>query len=211
MDLQILIPLKRLAGAKQRLHPALGGDERRRLMLAMVEHVAREAVAADVGPVALASCEPLAPALARTYRVGLVSDGELPWNEGLDHARGLISPAPQAVLYLAGDLPLVSASDVRALVAAMPERGIAIGRAHDGGTNALAVRPADVITPAFGSAGSALVHAQLAASGRDRVGHARPPRAGARRRHARRRTPRKAVTDSVTTTCNAQVTPASRV
>jgi len=107
VDLQILIPLKRLAGAKQRLHPALGGDERRRLMLAMVEHVAREAVAADVGPVALATCEPLAPRLARTYRVGLVSDGELPWNEGLDHARGLISPAPEAVLYLAGDLPLV--------------------------------------------------------------------------------------------------------
>ena len=162
MDLQILIPLKRLAGAKQRLHPALGGDERRRLMLAMVEHVAREAVAADVGPVALCSCEPLAPALARTYRVGLVSDGELPWNEGLDHARGLL--APEAVLYLAGDLPLLAASDVRALVTAMPERGIAIGRAHDGGTNALAVRPADVITPAFGSAASALVHAQLAAT-----------------------------------------------
>ena len=164
MDLQILIPLKRLAGAKQRLHPALGGDERRRLMLAMVEHVAREAVAADVGPVALASCEPLAPTLARTYRVGLVSDGELPWNEGLDHARRLISPAPEAVLYLAGDLPLLGASDVRALVAAIPERGIAIGRAHDGGTNALAVRPADVITPAFGSAASALVHARLAAT-----------------------------------------------
>jgi len=163
VDLQILIPLKRLAGAKQRLHPALGRDERRRLMLAMVEHVAREAVAADVGPVALASCEPLAPALARTYRVGLVSDGELPWNEGLDHARGLISPAPEAVLYLAGDLPLLSASDVRALVAAMPERGIAIGRAHDAGTNALALRPPDAIVPSFGAARSSAVHAALAA------------------------------------------------
>ena len=111
MDLQILIPLKRLAGAKQRLHPALGGDERRRLMLAMVEHVAREAVAADVGPVALASCEPLAPTLARSYRVGLCRTASLPWNEGLDHARGLLRPAPEAVLYLAGDLPLVSASE----------------------------------------------------------------------------------------------------
>src|SRR4029079_379085 len=145
--------------------------------LAMVEHVAREAVAADVGPVALASCEPLAATPAPNYRVGLGSDGELPWNEGLDHARGLISPAPEAVLYLAGDLPLVSASDVRALVAATPERGIAIARAHDGGTNALAVRPADVITPAFGSAASALVHAQLGGTARIGAGVPGPPRA----------------------------------
>jgi 2-phospho-L-lactate guanylyltransferase len=161
---QILIPLKRLAGAKQRLHPALGDDERRRLMLAMVEHVAREAVAADAGPVALASSEPRAPGLAQAFGIGHVTDGGLPWNEGLAHARNQLTEPLELVVYLAGDLPLVQARDIRALLVATPPRGIAIGRAHDGGTNALAVRPVDALDPSFGAPGSAAVHAERAAA-----------------------------------------------
>jgi 2-phospho-L-lactate guanylyltransferase len=51
-------------------------------------------------------------------------------------------------------------------VAALVEAGGAgtavIGRAHDGGTNALWVCPATALVPAFGAAGSAAVHAARA-------------------------------------------------
>ena len=44
----------------------------------------------------------------------------------------------------------------------MPARGIAIARAHDGGTNALGLRPAAAIVPSFGVDQSARAHAALA-------------------------------------------------
>jgi 2-phospho-L-lactate/phosphoenolpyruvate guanylyltransferase len=164
VDVRILIPLKRLAEAKQRLAPAMDGDERERLMLSMVTHVAREALASGAAPVALASCEPRAVMLASSLGIELVTDGGLPWNEGLVHARGLLEPGAEAVLYLAGDLPLLRAAEVTELVRGAPERGVVVGRAHDGGTNALLVRPIDAITPSFGSPRSAAVHVALAES-----------------------------------------------
>ncbi len=159
---QILIPLKHLEGAKRRLHPQIGAEARRSMMLTMLAHVATEALRADIGPVALASSEPRAPSIAEEHGIGLVDDGGLPWNEGLVHALERLPSTPDAVLYLAGDLPLVTAEEIRALAGAVPAHGVAIGRAHDGGTNALGLRPSDALVPSFGSPQSARVHAGLA-------------------------------------------------
>jgi 2-phospho-L-lactate/phosphoenolpyruvate guanylyltransferase len=162
VDTDVLIPLKRLDAAKSRLRSALSGAERRRLMAAMVDRVVRAALAAEVGRVALASSDPDAPGLAARLGIEAVSDGGLHWNPGLVHARErLVAPAP-AVLYLAGDLPLLEPDDVLALVAAGAGATAVIGRAHDGGTNALWVAPAPALEPAFGSRGSAGVHAARA-------------------------------------------------
>ena len=166
MGVQILIPLKRLATVKQRLAPAATAAERERLMLSMLEHVAGAALASGEGPVSLASSEPRAGALAASLGIGLVTDGGLPWNEGLVHARELVGADALVggVVFLAGDLPLLEPGDVSELVAAAPARGVAIGRAHDGGTNALVVRPADALDPSFGAPQSAAVHSRLAAA-----------------------------------------------
>jgi 2-phospho-L-lactate guanylyltransferase len=162
MAVQILIPLKPLAIAKQRLSPELAPDERRRLMISMLEHVCRQAVAARVGPVALATSEPAAPLLAERLGVDVLSDAGLPWNEGLRHALRRAPAGLRGVLYLAGDLPLASAREIAELVRGKPDPGAVIGRSHDGGTNALALWPADAFTPAFGTAASARLHQQLA-------------------------------------------------
>ena len=166
MGIQILIPLKRLATDKQRLAPAATAVERERLMLSMLDHVAGAALTSGEGPVSLASSEPRAGALAASLGVGLVTDGGLPWNEGLVHARELVGADALVggVLFLAGDLPLLEPGDVSELVTAAPARGVAIGRAHDGGTNALVVRPADALDPSFGAPQSAAVHSRLAAA-----------------------------------------------
>jgi 2-phospho-L-lactate guanylyltransferase len=162
VETDVLIPLKRLDAAKTRLAPALTETERGRLMAGMLARVARAAVGAGAGRVALASSDPSAPELARRLGVACVSDGGLPWNEGLVHARSLLDRPAAAVLYLAGDLPLVDAADVTALVDAGAEATAVIGRAHDGGTNALWVCPAGAFMPAFGAAGSASLHAARA-------------------------------------------------
>src|SRR5947209_12757143 len=117
MATQILIPLKHLDAAKRRMHPQIGAEGRRSIMLAMLAHVAAEAVAAGLGPVALASSEPRAPTIASEHGIGLVDDGGLPWNQGLVHALELLPAAPDAVLFLAGDLPLVTADEIQQLAA----------------------------------------------------------------------------------------------
>jgi 2-phospho-L-lactate guanylyltransferase len=158
----VLVPLKRLDAAKSRLAPALSVAERRRLMAAMVAHVARTALAADVGRVALVSSDPAAPALAVRLGIACVSDAGLPWNAGLLHARTQLPAPAAAVLYLAGDLPLVEVADVAALLDVGHAGAAVVGRAHDGGTNALWVCPAAALEPAFGTSGSAAVHAARA-------------------------------------------------
>ena len=54
-----------------------------RVMLSRVAAAAREA---EIGPVALVSSDPGAPALAAELGIDLLDDGDLPWNEGLLHA-----------------------------------------------------------------------------------------------------------------------------
>jgi 2-phospho-L-lactate guanylyltransferase len=159
VDTDVLIPLKRLDAAKSRLRSALAGGARRRLMAAMLERVVRTAVAADVGRVVLTSSDPDAPRLAADLGIASVSDAGLAWNAGLAHARATLVAPAAAVLYLAGDLPLLEADDVAAMVAAGDDATAVIGRAHDGGTNALWVAPAGALEPAFGTRGSAGVHA----------------------------------------------------
>ena len=158
--MHILIPLKRLDDAKSRLAETMTPAERGELMLSMLTHVAATARAAALGAVSLATSEPEAARLAAELEVGLVTDGGLPWNEGLVHARAQLDPAPDAVLYLAGDLPLLTTGDLHQM-AAVPG-SVVVARAHDGGTNALLVRPADAMAPAFGVPGSARLHAEAA-------------------------------------------------
>jgi len=150
MSVQILIGLKPLSSAKQRLMPHLSPADRRTLMSTMLTTVMTAARASQLGPVALATSEPEAP--------GLASDGGLPWNDGLVHARDQVINGLSSVLYLAGDLPLLRAADLLAFSDAAPSPGVVVARARDLGTNALLVTPARAFTPMFGQPRSSEVH-----------------------------------------------------
>jgi 2-phospho-L-lactate/phosphoenolpyruvate guanylyltransferase len=63
---------------------------------------------------------------------------------------------------VAADLPLLTGDEVRALVMATPECGVAIARASDGGTNAVSMRPPGKVQTHFGEPDSAAVHEQAA-------------------------------------------------
>ena len=153
-DVHVLVPVKRLDDAKSRLAGVLSLDERRELMLEMLEDVVTAVRASAVGPVTLVSPEPLEVDGASRF-----DDRGLPWNDALAAAIGEVVAEP-VVAIVAGDLPRLSAADVLELVAATPERGLAIGRAKDGGTNAVAMRPPGIVATSFGEPGSALVHVE---------------------------------------------------
>jgi 2-phospho-L-lactate guanylyltransferase len=149
----VLVPLKRLDDAKSRLSSVLGPEERAALMLELLQGVLAAVKEADVGPVTIVSAETLAP-----NGVPRFDDRGLAWNEALAAAMREVVTEPIAAV-VSADLPRVTAADVRALVAATPDRGMAIARALDGGTNAVSMRPAGAVPTHFGEPQSAAVHA----------------------------------------------------
>jgi 2-phospho-L-lactate guanylyltransferase len=154
----VLVPVKRLDGAKSRLAAVLSAAERAELMRDLLAGVLAAAKEANVGPVTVVSADELP-----LNGVPRFDDRGLPWNDGLAEAMRLVVDEPIATV-LSADLPRVTATEIRELVAATPERGMAVARALDGGTNAVSMRPPGVVTTHFGEPSSASVHAGAAAA-----------------------------------------------
>jgi 2-phospho-L-lactate guanylyltransferase len=152
----VLVPVKRLDGAKSRLADLLRPEERVGLVLDMLAVVLAAVREAAVGPVTVVSSEAL-----ELNGVARFVDRGLPWNDALAAAMREVVTEP-LVAVVAGDLPLLRPEDVAELVGATPERGLAVARAKDGGTNAVAMRPPGAVTTHFGEAASASVHVEAA-------------------------------------------------
>ena len=148
----MLVPLKRI-DPKSRLADALPLEERVRLMRGLLAGVVSAAREAGVERVTVVTGLPL-----KGYEVW--DDRGLAWNDALAAAMTEVVTAP-LVAVISADLPLIRADDVEELLAATPERGIAIARALDGGTNAVAMRPPGLVRTRFGEPGSAALHAAL--------------------------------------------------
>ncbi len=152
MDVHVLVPLKRI-DPKSRLADALPLEERVRLMRGLLAGVVSAAREAGVERVTVVTGLSL-----KGYEVW--DDRGLAWNDALAAAMTEVVTAP-LVAVISADLPLIRPGDVEELLGATPERGIAIARALDGGTNAVAMRPPGVVRTHFGEPGSAAVHASL--------------------------------------------------
>jgi 2-phospho-L-lactate guanylyltransferase len=135
--------------AKTRLGDVLDPAERSALAVAMLTDVLRAASGAGL-----------------TGTIAVLDPPERPFGEatvihdsgrGLDAAvasgvRAAVSAGARTAVVLAGDLPLLEPDDIRALVAAAerPRAVVVATDRHLTGTNALVLRPPDVIAPAFG-------------------------------------------------------------
>lgn len=165
-----IVPINALALAKSRLAAVLSPDERRQLVFWMADRVLR--AVRDSGMVdAIAVVSPDVDALMWAGERGAVPilqrGGRL--NAGLFQARrwALESGAARLLVLLA-DLPLLTPDELRAFVALTEsaEQETALALAPDRqrvGTNAMLLRPPDVIPFAFGRA-SFVRHQELAAS-----------------------------------------------
>jgi 2-phospho-L-lactate/phosphoenolpyruvate guanylyltransferase len=153
----VLVPLKRLDRAKSRLAAVLSAPERSALMRSMLDGVLGAVRAAGVGRITVVTSEPI----VCDDGVETWHDRDLPWNVALGVAmREVVTESVATVI--SADLPFVGPRDVTALIEAAPPVGIAIARAHDGGTNAVSMRPPAVLATHFGEPGSAGRHAAAA-------------------------------------------------
>lgn len=150
-----LVPVKRLNNAKQRLGPVLSPEQRATLTRMMATDVIRAALACDrLAGVAVVTADDAVAALARREGAAvLAEESEGGLNAALSGAAAAVSGwGATGVLVLPGDVPMVLASDIGEML-----EGHAAGRAvtvapadSDGGSNALACSPADVIAFRFG-------------------------------------------------------------
>lgn len=160
-----VVPVRSLRDGKTRLAAALPQAAREALTRRMLRGVVEAALASDaVDAVLVVSPDPAALALAAELGQGVVplaQDPAVPGlNPALDHGRSWArARAAAALLVLFGDLPLLGADDVRAIVGRDASVVLAPDR-HGTGTNALLLRAA-------GPAGSGRDPAPSAGRSRD--------------------------------------------
>ena len=161
----ILVPIKNLAGAKQRLAGMLTVERRRDLAEAMVGDVLDTLSQLDQPEsVSVVTRDALVTMLASAYGFDIIADRE---NAGETAAIAMATNAclnrgSAGVLVIPADVPLVTARDVKTILDAAPKRGAVLVPAADGrGTNAILRRPPDLFPARFGN-DSFLPHLQSA-------------------------------------------------
>jgi 2-phospho-L-lactate guanylyltransferase len=141
--------------AKSRLAAELSLEQRQQLALAMLEDVLDVCTRAHLaGVLAVVDIGAARSVVERGGAVALADPGNGDMNAAVTlgiHAA--CQRGASTVLVLPGDVPLIAREDVEVLLeaAGTASRAVVIGASHDGqGTNALLLRPPDVIAPTFG-------------------------------------------------------------
>lgn len=151
----ILIPVKNLAAAKQRLAPLLDQPRRTELAQAMLHDVAGEIAAWSTRPpCTLVTSDPFAIGLAEQYDFELIPDRENPGETGaIEMATDLcVARGIEWTLVIPADIPLIQYRELEELLSRAPREGSVLAPAADGrGTNAAFRRPADVFPLRFGN------------------------------------------------------------
>ena len=150
----ILVPVKNLSEAKQRLAPVLDQAARTELAQAMLQDVADALAAWEKRPgVAIVSCDPFAVSLACRYGFEVIADhkntGE---TDAIEMATRVCEARGTDSLVIPADIPLIQALEMQAILDAAPLVGSVLVPAGDGrGTNAVLRRPAALFPLRFGN------------------------------------------------------------
>jgi 2-phospho-L-lactate/phosphoenolpyruvate guanylyltransferase len=152
----ILLPVKDLTRAKQRLANMFTQAERTKLAEAMLEHTfAQVADVKNIAGVAVVTLYPPAIALAERHGFEVILEREqISESHSVDFgSRELSQRGVKAVLRLPLDLPLIQPADIETILAAdtEPAPSCVIVPSREGtGTNAILRRPPTLFTSHFG-------------------------------------------------------------
>lgn len=151
----ILVPVKSLANAKQRLAAVLDQPTRTQLAEAMLFDVLETLRTWTHRPeVGVVSSDPFAVELARQFEFQVIPDpSSRSETEAVEMAtRFCESRGVNSTLVIPGDIPLIQAIELEQVLAAAPEQGSVLVPAADGrGTNAAWRRPAGLFPLRFGN------------------------------------------------------------
>ena len=152
-----VIPVKELAGAKQRLAAFLTQDERHRLAVTMLEEVLDALVnTRRLAGIALVTLDPHATAIATRQGWRVITEGVRTSHTGaVDAGRSILAAEGIAgILTLPADIPAATAAEIDAALAAhsaFTPRAFTIVPAHDElGSNTVIVSPPLAVELRFG-------------------------------------------------------------
>jgi 2-phospho-L-lactate/phosphoenolpyruvate guanylyltransferase len=151
----ILIPVKSLTNAKQRLASVLDQATRTELAQAMLLDVIETLYAwANRPDVGIVTSDPFALELARRFEFQIIPDhANRSETDAIEMAtRVCETRGADSTLVIPGDIPLVRASELEQILQAAPAEGSVLVPAADGrGTNAVWRRPPGVFPLRFGN------------------------------------------------------------
>lgn len=150
----ILLPVKNLAQAKQRLAAVLDQPARTELAQAMLTDVVEAIAAYADDEVTLATSDPFALELARHHGFEIIrDDSNVSETNAIEMAtRACDLRGIETTLVIPGDIPLIEAADIRAIYDANPQAGSVLVPSKDKrGTNAVLRRPAALFPLRFGN------------------------------------------------------------
>jgi 2-phospho-L-lactate/phosphoenolpyruvate guanylyltransferase len=151
----VLLPVKDLADAKERLAGVLSAEERQELARAMLEDVLGAlAASAGLAGILLVTRDPQARRLAARYGARVVVEEENRGHTAASSlgARTLAREGVAGMVQVPADVPLVSSEDMAALLQVHGEApAVTLAPSRDGrGTNAVVCSPPDVLPLRFG-------------------------------------------------------------
>jgi 2-phospho-L-lactate/phosphoenolpyruvate guanylyltransferase len=166
----ILVPVKNLSAAKQRLAAVLDQPSRTALARAMLHDVLTSLHNwKSRPPVAIVSSDPYAVELATEYAFEIIPDPENPGETGAIElaTRVCVERGIESTLVIPADIPLIQASELEEILKQAPEEGSVLVPAADGrGTNAAFRRPANLFPLRFGNDSFKPHHAAAQATGK---------------------------------------------
>jgi 2-phospho-L-lactate guanylyltransferase len=166
----ILVPVKNLSGAKQRLGALLDQPSRTELAQAMLHDVLAALAGWSSRPeVAVVTGDPFAMELARQYEFEIIPDAENPGETGAIEMASRIC-AERGIgntLVIPADIPLMQAWELEEILKNAPAEGSVLVPAADGrGTNAAYRSPAALFPLRFGNDSFKPHHAAAQATGK---------------------------------------------
>jgi 2-phospho-L-lactate guanylyltransferase len=151
----ILVPVKRLAHAKQRLASVLDQPTRTKLAQAMLLDVLETLGTWESRPeVGIVTSDPFALELARRFAFQIIPDNaNRSQTDAIEVATQFCeSHGADYTLVIPGDIPLIKVRELKKILAAAPADGSVLVPAADGrGTNAAWRRPAGLFPLRFGN------------------------------------------------------------
>jgi len=166
----ILIPVKNLSSAKQRLAAVLDQPSRTALAQAMLADVLSALREWKNRPaVAVVTSDSYAVALAGKYGFEIIPDPENPGETGAIEmaTRICVERGETSTLVIPADIPLIQAGEMEEILKRAPPAGSVLVPAYDGrGTNAVLRRPANLFPLRFGNDSFKPHHAAAQATGK---------------------------------------------
>ena len=151
----ILVPVKNLSSAKQRLAGILDQPSRTALAQAMLYDVLTTLDRWDNRPqVAVVTSDPFATNLATEYRFEIIPDSDNPGETGAIEmaTRICVERGVKSTLVIPADIPLIEAWELEEILKKAPAEGSVLVPAGDGrGTNAAFRCPANLFPLRFGN------------------------------------------------------------